>query len=444
MTDTGTDELTAVIISVGHDKPVGDKPAPLAQVAGLRLIERLIKSVRHCGAGRLRLVVGPDSSGVVEVARDVWPENGTFKVVEVDSSASDSDALRAAVTGDDRQVLVLFADTTFSLNILQGLLQDGLGDRRALVAGDSRRFAGLAMLTGKLAGSLSAGLTLAEALGRAKEVGEIGYRPLGNSFTHRIAEKEDIQKAEKMHMKALRRPGDGIISRLLNRPVSLFLTRHVFLRLPLTPNHITFLAGVIGWAAIVIMFLWPGYWWVLLGAFLFHISSVLDGCDGEVARLRFQFSRFGEWFDNVLDEFNNAAFIAGIGVGAYLAGGHPAYAWAAGFYFLAIAVCDSASFHQLVYRWGGTGNFAKFQWFFQKPESGPPPDPTAMPQKRSLSSYLMDLPRRDFYIFVLLILAAVDCLLYGFWLAVAVGAALFVLGILQWIHQIKHPKGRTS
>jgi hypothetical protein len=238
-------------------------------------------------------------------------------------------------------------------------------------------------------------------------------------------------------MKSLRRAGDGIVSRWLNRPVSLFLTRHLFLHLPLTPNHITLLAGAIGWAGIVIMFLWPGYWWVLLGALLFHISSILDGCDGEVARLRFRSSRFGEWFDNVLDEFNNAAFIAGIGVGAWRAGGPDILPWAAGFYFLAITVCDAATFHQLIRFRGGTGNFEKFKWFFESEDEGPLPNPTAFPPKRPLSGWLKELPRRDFYIFLLLILAACDVLLAGFWLAVGAGSVLFVLGILQWIHQLR-------
>ncbi len=450
-----TNEWTAVLIACGHDHLVGDRSAPLASVAGLTLIGRQVKTALHGGAARCCLVTASGSNAIEAEARSSWTHSDGFDIVRVDANISETDALLAAVSKEDQRVVTFFADVSFSRNLLQGLLQDGLGHRDALVAvgpaerwdvadsfhrpmgADGSRFAGLALLSGKLAREVPPGMTLAEALDAAGKTSGVRLRPMENSSTLRMRTREDLKLAEKLQLRALRRNNDGIVSRWLNRPVSLFLTRHLFLRLPLTPNHITFIAGVIGWVAIVIMFLWPGYRWVLLGAFLFHVSSVLDGCDGEVARLRFQFSRFGEWFDNVLDEFNNAAFIAGIGFGIFMSGGHAILAWAAGFYFLAIALCDSAVFYQLVRRRGGTGNFEKFRWFFEGEETSSAPNHTAYPPKRPFSAWLKELPRRDFYIFFLLILAAADLLVIGFWIAVATGVALFFLGAIQWIVQIR-------
>ncbi len=446
---------TAVVIAVGHDHAVGGRPAPLHKVAGLSVLGRHILAAKHGGASRCCLAVKPGSEDLVEEARRYWPDAESLVVVETQADGSDTGALRAAVREDDRMVVPFFANVSFSRNLLQALLQEGLEDFDARVAvgepdrfigaeefhrplgSDYGLFSGVALLSGAAAANLPGGMTLAEALGEQSGNLRMTFRPMGNSFSLRIGSLKDLKRARDGQVQALKRNSDGIVSRWLNRPVSLFLTKHVFLKLPLAPNHITFLAALIGWVGIVLVFLWPGYWWVLLGAFLFHVSSVLDGCDGEIARLRYQFSRFGEWFDNVLDEFNNAAFIAAIGCGAYRGGGHDLLPWAAGFYFLAIAVVDSAVFFQLAKWHGGSGNYEKFRWFFEGEETGPPLDPTAYPPRRPLTAWLKQLPRRDFYIFLFLVLAAFGQIVIGFWIACVVAVAILSAAILQWIYQIR-------
>ncbi len=67
------------------------------------------------------------------------------------------------------------------------------------------------------------------------------------------------------------------------------------------PNHLT-----LGWHRPVrrALFLSPYWLWQTVGALLFLAHSILDGCDGELARLKFQESRFGGiidyWGDNVV------------------------------------------------------------------------------------------------------------------------------------------------
>jgi len=51
---------------------------------------------------------------------------------------------------------------------------------------------------------------------------------------------------------------------------------------------------------------------LLTGGVLAQISSIVDGCDGEVARLKFQTSEFGGWFDAVLDRYADAFLIFGL------------------------------------------------------------------------------------------------------------------------------------
>ncbi|MBW2005204.1 MAG: CDP-alcohol phosphatidyltransferase family protein, partial [Deltaproteobacteria bacterium] len=49
-----------------------------------------------------------------------------------------------------------------------------------------------------------------------------------------------------------------------------------------------------------------GYSNLVIGTLLAHLSSVIDGCDGEIARLKFQVTEFGGWFDAVLDRYADA------------------------------------------------------------------------------------------------------------------------------------------
>jgi phosphatidylglycerophosphate synthase len=92
---------------------------------------------------------------------------------------------------------------------------------------------------------------------------------------------------------------DGLVDRYFNRKLSGHLTRW-FLKTSLTPNQITllsFMAGLISG-----LFFWKGgYLNGIIGALVFQCSSVLDCCDGEVARLKGMQSKLGQWLDVVCD-----------------------------------------------------------------------------------------------------------------------------------------------
>ncbi len=49
-----------------------------------------------------------------------------------------------------------------------------------------------------------------------------------------------------------------------------------------------------------------------------QISSVIDGCDGEIARLKFKATEFGGWLDAVLDRYADAFLLFGLTYHAYL------------------------------------------------------------------------------------------------------------------------------
>jgi len=111
---------------------------------------------------------------------------------------------------------------------------------------------------------------------------------------------------------------DGLVDRYVNRQCSGLLTR-LFLKLRWTPNTITILSMVVGLVAAG--FFIPGSWeYALIGALLFQLSVIIDCCDGEVARLTFAESKFGQELDIWADNVVHIAIFAGIACGAYLQG----------------------------------------------------------------------------------------------------------------------------
>jgi CDP-L-myo-inositol myo-inositolphosphotransferase len=119
-----------------------------------------------------------------------------------------------------------------------------------------------------------------------------------------------LKKAEHKLLSTLIKSTDGPISRYLNRPISIRLTRY-FLMVNLSANFISFfsfLLSILG----TIFFCLGDYINLIIGAILAQISSVIDGCDGEVARLKFQTTDFGGWFDAVLDRYADAFLLLGL------------------------------------------------------------------------------------------------------------------------------------
>jgi len=118
---------------------------------------------------------------------------------------------------------------------------------------------------------------------------------------------EDVKRAENALLKSLIKPEDGIISRNLNRKLSLRISKFLC-RYDVSPNVISLFSFLLSLAAASLFF--SGSY--LLGGLLAQISSVMDGVDGEIARLKFQTSKFGGFYDALLDRYADALILAGI------------------------------------------------------------------------------------------------------------------------------------
>ena len=120
-----------------------------------------------------------------------------------------------------------------------------------------------------------------------------------------------FKKAEKALLNLVRdKSNDGPVARHLNRPISLLFSRHLA-RLNITPNQISLFSFLCSLLAAG-LFAVGGYPALLVGGVLAQFASIIDGCDGEVARLKYQSSDFGGWFDAVLDRYADAFLLFGL------------------------------------------------------------------------------------------------------------------------------------
>ena len=102
---------------------------------------------------------------------------------------------------------------------------------------------------------------------------------------------------------------DGPVSRYLNRPIS---TRLSMALAPLRPSPtlISFIAFSFGMlAAFLLAIEHP-----LLGGLVLHAGSVVDGMDGEAARLQLRPTLRGAWLNGLLNRWVDAAILVGLAI----------------------------------------------------------------------------------------------------------------------------------
>ena len=128
-----------------------------------------------------------------------------------------------------------------------------------------------------------------------------------------IPARDAIGAIETRFLRGSGKSQDGFVSRHLNRPISRAITR-TLLRFSMTPNSWTWLIFPI--AVVGALVLGRGsYWSFVWGLVLFQVFSILDGCDGEIARAKFLESESGRRLDDLFDVLSNILLVLGLGFG---------------------------------------------------------------------------------------------------------------------------------
>lgn len=350
--------LKAVIIAAGTGnrlrRGAGLLPKPLYRVAGLPIIERVILSAKQAGIQDFVVVVGWQGGEIQKllarhkrlgvnlefVVNEEWERPNGFSVLKARAFLSDD-------------FVLLMSDHIYDWKLLADLLERNPMEGGVLLAID-RRTEDVFDVTdatkvqtegerivriGKEIGPYDAidtgifycsvGLfgaleevcregngTLSEAIQQLAKQKQARIFDIGKRYWQDIDTPEALQEAERVLLLAARKPAtDGIVATYLNRKISGWISRWL-VRLPVSPNQITYSSLILG---LISSFLVSrgSYWAVALGGLLFQFTSIYDGCDGEVAKLKMSSSRFGEWLDTASDNLTYLSFFIGVIVGAF-------------------------------------------------------------------------------------------------------------------------------
>jgi phosphatidylglycerophosphate synthase len=285
--------------------------------------------------------------------------------------------------------------------------------------------------------------SLPQRLARAEYAGDIERAPLlPGEFIVATSDDAARRRAESLLLQSLIKPTDGLVSRQLNRPVSLRITRGL-LDTSLTPNQMTLIALAFGIAAVVLVGC-GGKPWLFAGALLLHAQSVLDGCDGEISRLKYIRSRAGEWMDQLFDDFVNLGFFAVAGFALYGGGVH----WALGATLIGVTlhvVYQIALYAALLTRGGGSGSVTSIRWWGQKDWAASATGPAPGGPLVAIREALEITTRRDFFCFLWLPAIALGVGEVALaWMALVFASSGFYTGLCWLLAGGPSPAIRTS
>ena len=217
----------------------------------------------------------------------------------------------------DAALLVLRAgDQAVHRPLVEPLL-GGTHDRRIAVGPDGA-YAGALWVSRAHAGEVLAAIAAApstadvELAGRWQDAEAI---PHGEIARHPATTRAERAGATRMLLRLNYKKEDNPVTRYCYRPLSGPLTR-VLLHTPLTPNQVSIIVLVLGLFGCFLTAL-PGQAALIWGAAVVFFASILDGCDGEIARLRLISSPLGAWLDTIVDEISTIGYFVAIGIHSY-------------------------------------------------------------------------------------------------------------------------------
>ncbi|HWC17707.1 MAG TPA: lysylphosphatidylglycerol synthase domain-containing protein [Terriglobales bacterium] len=314
--------------------------APLVRVGTVPVLLRAILGAKKAGADRIVVVIDPVTGPFIQ--RELL-KTKRLPLVEWFESTADaaplSEALKQVIKNTDEDVILINCDETYHPSLHRRAAQGpGQGDALAMVSGN--HLVGIYTVSRDLArrigGNCPPTLTYLEDLHQWLRVNySVQCEQVDENKWHRISAPHHRHLAERKLDRWLVKPTDGIFART-NRRISIPIS-HQLIKFPITANAVTLFTLAVSFSA-GLFFALGGYWQALLGALLSLFSSILDGCDGEVARLKMEESDFGCWLETICDYLYYLFIFAGMTIGLTRSSGNDIYmVWGGLLVFGAIA-----------------------------------------------------------------------------------------------------------
>ncbi len=399
----------AVILAAGMGtriRATGEQgPKPLVKVGGLTLLKRAILTAAKVGVEKFIIVVGYEA----ELVKSAITQDSELSKFEFHWAMNDQYELKNGVsvlkakTFVDGEFFLAMSDHIVDWQIYQKLSQaDMKGDLNLAVdtrlteifdmddatkvkVGPNQEILGIAkdlkeydvIDTGvfrckpalfdvlNLCYEKNGNVSLSEAITEMSKDQKAYVVDIEKSWWQDVDDVPSKIEAEKMLFKTLTKAIDGPVSRHINRKFSKMLTKLV-MNTNIVPNHMTALGLVIGiLSAVVLAFASPEHWYYLpIAGILYQISSMIDGCDGEIARLKFKHSAIGEWFDTISDDVINLGYQLAMGIALYRFTNQIQWLYISIFCFVAGWIVSLNLYYQLIQSKKGT--HLAINWSFEQ------------------------------------------------------------------------------
>jgi len=270
------------------------------------------------------------------------------------------------------------------------------GEGRVLVAVDPAAggaYAGAVLAPAPRAGALVDALVADLAHGDATFAAaatDVARFSVGRRARHAARTREDLRAADAWQFELVDKPLDAWLTRYFYRPLARPLTR-MFLRLPFSPNQITIFSALLSLAGCWIA-AGPSYGEHAIGLGVLVLGGIVDCNDGEVARLRLEFSTLGGWLDAIGDDLARAALL--LAMGAHVAPLHPEWpvAWLTGISLVLTVASLLLIYWYCIFVIHSSNNQEYGQALGVGPGQGPPPKKSI---GRAIGDFFAVVARRD-------------------------------------------------
>ena len=324
---------------------------PLVPVAGLPLIERSIATAQQAGITEFYVVTGYEAERIEAFLSDL-SRRRRVRITPIRNPHWNLGNGGSLLKGRERlrePFVLLMGDHVFDEIILRQLVREPLQEGEVILAADfgvdenqlvdlndvtkvlvdDHRVIGIGKDIGAhnaydtgiflcspaifaaVEESIAAGdASVTGAIRRLASRGKAKVVDVQKRYWVDVDTPRDLKKAETLLYEGLTKPNDGFISRSINRRISTGIFTPLLLKLSrrVTANQVSILSFAVSLFASLCFFLALP----LIGGLLIQLGSVLDGSDGEVARLRKIQSPFGNFFDAVLDRYSDGFILFGM------------------------------------------------------------------------------------------------------------------------------------
>jgi CDP-L-myo-inositol myo-inositolphosphotransferase len=344
--------MKTVIIAAGRGSRLNmEESKPLTSLLGLSLIERVILSAKKAGIKEFFVVTGYKVEQLRKNLGDGQTLGVTIQYVHNSywRQGNGISVLKAEKVVGRENFLLLMADHVFEPEILEVLCSKKLKKGECVLCIDKNlkttdveeatkvlvkdriiRDIGknLQVYNGVDCGAFLCSPAIFQAIKTALSHGKdtltdavkilcnkncVGAADVTGALWIDIDTPTDLHTAEKVLQESLKGKSDNLISRIVNRRISLQISKYLC-RFKINPDVVSvfcFLLGVVSGT----LFIFQNF---ILGGILAQAAAILDDVEGDIAQLTLRESGFRKFFNSVLGRYVDAFIIVGMTYAVYM------------------------------------------------------------------------------------------------------------------------------